>query len=275
MNRRLGFTLVEMLVTIAIMGVLIALLVPAVARCREAARSLQCSQQLGRVMLAAQQYESSQLYFPAAVWNESSPIIHAPEGKHHGWLLALLPHFDRPDVYRRFDFEASVYNPKNAEVRAIEIRLLRCPSDASLENSPFAASSYAGCYHPAETPIAEDARGALVLNRPLRADDYRDGLAQQLFAGEKQSDGTDLGWTSGSRSTLRNAGRWSAAEIEPSAPQRIDPDYVGGFGSPHTYGGWFVLADGHVRWISREIGPQVLRQLADRTDGALVSDADY
>lgn len=265
----------EMLVTIAIMGILMAVLTPAVVRCREAARSRQCSQQLGQLQRAAQQYESAQLYFPAAAWNETSPIVHKPQGEHQGWLLVLLPYLDRRDVYRAVDLSASVYAPENATARSVRLRQLECPSDATLECSPFPATSYAACYHPLETPIAEDSLGALVLNRPLRMEDYRDGLAQQVFLGEKESDSTDLGWMSGTRSTLRNAQLWSKSELEPSAPRRTDPDYVGGFGGPHLSGGWFVFGDGHVRFLNREIDPEVLRRLADRTDGALVSDTEY
>jgi prepilin-type N-terminal cleavage/methylation domain-containing protein len=273
MTRR-AFTLVELLVVIAIIGVLIATMLPAISGCREAARRAECSQQLGRLSLALHQYESAQLYFPPAGWNDSPTIVHEPTGRHLSWTVTVLPFLDRQDMFSHVKLDESAYAAANENVRLLSVGPLRCPSDASSRHLKYPASSYAACYDPAEQPIAEDSAGALVLNHPLQRDDYTDGMAYTLFLGEKRSDLTDLGWMSATRSTLRNTGHLlNSSFLDPNA--KIDDKFVGGFGSAHTSGTLCALGDGHVRFLSEQIGAIVLQRLGNRSDGELLSDDEF
>jgi prepilin-type N-terminal cleavage/methylation domain-containing protein len=271
---RRAFTLVELLVVIAIIGVLIAMMLPAISGCREAARRAECAQQLGRLSLAMQQYESAQLYFPPAGWNDAPSIVHQPEGRHLSWTVTVLPFLDRQDMFNHVKLNESAYAEPNANVRALSVGPLRCPSDAGSRQMKFHVSSYAACYHAAEQPIAEDSGGALVLNRPLQRDDYNDGLAYTLFLGEKRSDAADLGWMSATRSTLRNTGHLlNSSFLKPNA--KVDEKFVGGFGSAHTSGSQCALGDGHVRFFNEQIGASVLQRLGNRSDGELLSDDEF
>ena len=67
-------------------------------------------------------------------------------------------------------------------------------------------TSYAGVHHDVEAPIAADNHGVLFLNSAVRSEDVTDGTSNTLFVGEKLNDGLDLGWASGTRSSLRNTG---------------------------------------------------------------------
>jgi len=97
-NARLGFTLVELLVVIAIIGVLIALLLPAVQAAREAARRMSCANNIRQVGLAMHNYESANKKFPPSFSTESDQ---------YRWsaLARILPYLEQANVAARFDFD--------------------------------------------------------------------------------------------------------------------------------------------------------------------------
>jgi prepilin-type N-terminal cleavage/methylation domain-containing protein len=215
--RQRGFTLVELLVCIAILGIFFALLLPAVQATREAARRSACANNLLRIGLATGGYESAYGYFPPGVSDLKGPILSQARGLHHGWIERLLPYLDERLAYEKIDFATSVYDPKNAAVRKLRLPELLCPSDTVIDDGPH--SSYATCQNDTESPIDADNRGAFFLNSRLRPKDITDGLAYTLFVAEKQSEGngTDLGWMSGTRATLRNTG----TELNQTGPRAI------------------------------------------------------
>src|SRR5512134_266205 len=87
-----AFTLVELLVVIAIIGILIALLLPAVQAAREAARRSQCTNNLSQIGIALHLYESAHGQFPAGVINDKGPVRSEPIGHHMSWLTQILPY---------------------------------------------------------------------------------------------------------------------------------------------------------------------------------------
>jgi prepilin-type N-terminal cleavage/methylation domain-containing protein len=204
-NRSAGFTLVELLVVIAIIGILVALLLPAVQACREFARSAQCQNNLLQLSLALHNYENAHTHFPAGTINDTGPISNAPQGYHHSWLSQLLPYFEQQALDRKIDRSKSVYDPVNLPARKFTLWTLTCPSDSFLGGGRY-PSNYAGCHHDAEAPIAEDQSGVFLLNKTFTRRDISDGLGYTLFLGEKLPDNWELGWMSGTRATLRNTG---------------------------------------------------------------------
>jgi prepilin-type N-terminal cleavage/methylation domain-containing protein/prepilin-type processing-associated H-X9-DG protein len=337
---RRGFTLVELLVVIAIIGILIAMMMPAVQSSREAARRTTCVNQLRQIALAAHNYHLSQQSFPPGSVNPDGPIRNVPEEQQLSWTAFLLPYLDEPTKHAHLHFDKGAYHRVNDQVRQTSIAALMCPSD---ENITSALSSYAACHNDREAPIDVDNHGVFVLNRAVNYDDVSDGAGYTLLFGEKFYDPLyDLGWLSGTRATLRNAGSpfnaaekvaspdgdldnsereviesgdppWRIAESrrhddpdwnswesedtqasanEPSQPQRDEdlaagevnflphsllggnssaPLHVGGFGSYHVGGVNFAFGDGSVRMLSDGIAPGLLRRLANRHDGKLVS----
>ncbi len=107
-TRRAGFTLVELLVVIAIIGILVALLLPAVQAAREAARRMSCMNNLGQLILAAQNYEMAFRTYPPGTVDEKGPIKNIPEGYHHNWISQLLPYMEQQVAYHHIDFSVSV-----------------------------------------------------------------------------------------------------------------------------------------------------------------------
>ena len=96
-RERAAFTLVELLVVIAIIGVLVALLLPAVQSAREAARRTQCNNNLHQIGLALHNYESSYMVFPAG------GLYSRGGGYGHSWWIRILPFAEETAVYDKFD----------------------------------------------------------------------------------------------------------------------------------------------------------------------------
>jgi prepilin-type N-terminal cleavage/methylation domain-containing protein len=246
--KRRGFTLVELLVVIAIIGVLIALLLPAIQSAREAARRTQCLSQLQQLGVALHGYEAAHGVFPPGVIEAKGPIRSEPKGYHIGWMVHLLPYIEEGVTYKNVDFRGGVYSKQNVPVRDVAIRLFRCPTnadpdrvEATVENSraiedgsrdvaspapadafqpspAIAISSYAACHHDVESPIDADNHGVFFLNSAVRVGDITDGTTHTIFVGEKRDSddlanhADELGWMSGTRATLRNTG----TPLEPS-----------------------------------------------------------
>ncbi len=286
-----GFTLVELLVVIAIIGILVALLLPAVQAAREAARRMACINNLSQLGLAMQNYDMAFGTYPPGTINDKGPIKNIPEGYHQNWISQLLPYFEEQVVYNHIDFNVGVYDEKNLPVRQERIALLMCPSQAISDGDVW-QTTYAGCHNDVEAPIDTDNTGVFVLNRAISTKDITDGTSHTLFVGEKFIDGeTDLGWMSGTRATLRNTGaklnrdknmrrrgRYGGSIVlddeneETAAAQGTrDPVlFVGGFASAHPVVVNFLFGDSHVQTIGGSMDMAVLQQMANRADGKLL-----
>lgn len=198
-----GYTFIELLLVITIIGILVALLLPAVQAAREAARRSACSQHLAQISLAVQQYESAYRLYPPGTTDDRGPIRSVPQGYHHNWIGQILPFLEERNTARHIDRNSGVYTTANLPVRRLQLTVLRCPSSPSMGKG---YSSYAGVYHDREAPIDIDNNGTFFLNSRIRCEDVVDGLSHTLFVGEKLIIIGDLGWLSGTRATLRNTG---------------------------------------------------------------------
>ena len=108
MRRAGGFTLVELLVVIAIIGILVALLLPAVQAAREAARRAECSNNLKQIGLALHNYHTSFRYFPISMTHntsDSGAVAGTASGK--GWIVSILPQLEQEALYELFENDAT------------------------------------------------------------------------------------------------------------------------------------------------------------------------
>lgn len=124
-----GFTLVELLVVIAIIGVLVALLLPAVQAAREAARRSQCMNNLRQVGLAALNFEQVHQALPAG----STTLRSSIGGPYLStWSVDILPFMEQQNVYDLWDPEQGFSRPQNQQLRETFMDVYQCPSDTEL-----------------------------------------------------------------------------------------------------------------------------------------------
>ena len=115
--RRRAFTLVELLVVIAIIGILIALLLPAIQAAREAARRTSCVNNQAQIALAIHNYEFHFETLPPGVTNPTGPIRSEPEGIHVSWIVRILPYMEEKTLWKHFDQALGAYAPANWRAR--------------------------------------------------------------------------------------------------------------------------------------------------------------
>jgi prepilin-type N-terminal cleavage/methylation domain-containing protein/prepilin-type processing-associated H-X9-DG protein len=149
-RRSRGFTLIELLVVIAIIAVLIALLLPAVQSAREAARRMQCVNNLKQLSLAAANYESTNGVYPPACLGSVNP--ENPYGPPYNInydappFVRMLPYFEQTVAWNAYNSSLPGVHSSNVTLAGIGIATLWCPSDTMLSLAPFSLSSpaYAG-----------------------------------------------------------------------------------------------------------------------------------
>jgi len=201
-SRQPGFTLIELLVVIAIIAVLIALLLPAVQQAREAARRMQCKNNLKQLGLAFHNY--------ADVYNALPPVrITAPDpdtGKnavYSGWSVCLLPFLDQVNVTNLYNFNKGHYTSENQPAVKIKLSMFICPSTpdgdrmVQLSSGPTAAQLVPDRYGAASDYYARapqlgyimDLKGqkgaaAMASNKHTRLAEISDGLSNTILLGE-------------------------------------------------------------------------------------------
>lgn len=155
-NHRLAFTLVELLVVIAIISVLVGLLLPAVQAAREAARRVQCQNNLKQVGLAILQFESANRVFPASGWTRPGPGN--PSGSYLSWRAVCLDYLEQSNVANQYDAQQNWWHANNLFVGTLSQASFVCPSTPIMESLLLV---------PPKSP-----RPALELMSPLARTDY-------------------------------------------------------------------------------------------------------
>ena len=199
MNHKRGFTLVELLVVIAIIGVLVGLLLPAVQAAREAARRMQCSNNLKQLGLASQNYHDAHKKFPRGAYTaQVGGCGGVPNHEAHGNspLTMLLPFMEQTALYNSWDFTRG-YPCNLAKAYKAKISTFLCPSDGEL---PFESCPTNYCMSTGPnvcwTTNPNEAVGIIHIRVSRSFADVTDGTSNTILAAEiVKGDGIDDGLT--------------------------------------------------------------------------------
>lgn len=295
---RHGFTLVELLVVIAIIGILIALLLPAVQAAREAARRTECTNKLKQIGLALHNYHDT--FKRLAMSNPRCPNSSPPNGNMRwGWIPRILPFVEQSGLYDQFNFSQASWQGNNFQYLQQIHKGFLCPSDAVSdeirEEEFFAApqwkisqSDYAaviGDYRNATGVGQTPAYGNVACFEKVRGmigrwgwsasfSDVPDGLSNTLCVGEGiGATCITQNWGVQSFGTTAHPINYMNQSLLSSLPTQGTPrwDESIGFRSFHPGGANFLLGDGSVNFLAETIDGATYRGLASRMGNEVVS----
>ncbi|MEX0613313.1 MAG: DUF1559 domain-containing protein [Pirellulales bacterium] len=300
---RLGFTLVEVLVVIAIIGILVAFLLPAIQAARESARRTQCQNNLKQIGDAVQMHHDTRKYFPMGRNRSDQYAV--------SWAFFLLPYMEETALYNSFDAKTRVDDDANAATMRTPVETYACPSrrkaaaDRNFDNNespPLVIGVATLADYSANAGIAlmtgmvgsdeattvfgqfdrKDA-GPIFSGSRISARQVEDGLSKTMAIGERHlppvPDGTPpemehmaIGDTASIPGDTPHTTFRSSENGLAEGPDDKDRTK---FGSSHT--GTlvqFVFLDGHVRGLRPDIALAVLKALSTISGSEVLPDGD-
>lgn len=259
MSRR-GFTIVELLVVIAIIGTLIGLLLPAVQAVREAARRMQCQNNLHQIGIAMHNYHAAFRKLPPGgieVRPETS------RGKQIAWSAMVLPFLEQSAVYSKIDFNFAFDHPVNREAAATPIEAYLCPSTPRVEllKRGMGATDYGGIYGERILTTNYPPRGVFIHDQGIRFRDVTDGLTRTLMISE-DADFRDGQWI--------NA--WNL--FDQAFPINRAPSFENDIRSMHPQGANGLFADGSVAFMNESMELELLASICTRNGNEQVPELE-
>ena len=313
-DTRRGVTLLELLVVISIIGMVMALLLPAVQASRETARANTCASNLRQAALALLNHESALKRFPSGGWGYQwygDPDRGTSPAQPGGWTFATLPYIERTDLARAgAGDDANKKKVAVAMVNQSPLSLFICPSRRGLGAYPFdpayppynaelvlqvAKTDYAinggdvlvhsfpGPHSLAEGdspsfqwPDMSKSTGICHLRSAVQLAQIRDGTSHTYMLGEKHM--SFGGVETGDDQAIHVGYDWDTvrwANAQWTPLADGSTQAAARFGSAHPWICQFVFCDGSVRGISFGIDGAVHRRLGNRQDGQVIDDSQY
>ena len=168
---RSGFSLLELLVILAIFAILLGLLLPAVQKVREAASRMSSANNMKQIALACLNYESANAVFPTGV-----------DDNHFSAAARFLPYIEQNNLYNQIDFKKPVTDEANAAARKVAIKTFLNPGDSDAQGTEFGPTNY--LFNAGSKFDLSENNGVFFLNSKVRIADITDGTSNTLMTGE-------------------------------------------------------------------------------------------
>lgn len=301
---RRAFTLVELLVVIAIVGILVALLLPAIQSAREAARRSQCANNVKQIGVAMHNFEDTFRYLPpgglsGGTQTEAHRLLNVPIHVEHGWTVWLLPFLEQQGVRDRYRLDVDWRDPLNQEARENVIGTLLCPSaprtsrlvsftssafgpvtaavsDYGVDNNISSALGSLGLIDPQS---ASAPQGVMRVNELQRFADVIDGLSNTSWLAEDASRPTRYAFGRVKVSGFVSGAAWADRDNEylthgytqdgsaSPGPCPINCNNDNEIYSFHPAGAHLLIGDGSVRLVAETTDMRVIGRLLTRAGG--------
>lgn len=310
---RCAFTLIELLVVIAIIGLLMAMLLPAIQKVRAAADRMSCSSNMRQIGIALHHYHNDYNTLPASGWTVANSSN--PSGKYVGWRAVLTPYIEQDSIRAKYDRNVHWWEEPNLTLSSTPIKIYLCPSTpdrlmvmsaiakpprpAIIFPQPAAAADYEAVMgvHSSINPTlygtAATNRSAMFRNSQVKLPHIYDGTHTTILIAE----------TAGRPLTYR--GRMARPDIpndqgicwaDSEGGYSLDGSNLDGsvqgqgpvltprgmnatnYNEPYAFhpnGANFLFADGHVQFIDERVSLVVLAALFTRNAGEPLSSDDY
>jgi prepilin-type N-terminal cleavage/methylation domain-containing protein len=291
-RRSLAFSLIELLVAIAVIAILVSLLLPAVQQAREAARKTQCRNNLHQYGIALHNYVGVHKVFPPSSTSdvEQGGWIDRPASRHlHSWHIMTLPDIDQSTLYQQVNQKVSSLHDINQNVAKSRLPVQRCPSYTGRTFSTnenytrlgpeYATTNYVAMGATAAGVIYGGNTGLFIpegIMYPLsstRIDDISDGTSDTFLLVETREEDYSV-WVDGGvmavvatrydeANSPTYAGHGTALNRKPYFEYEL-PNVEWGPSSMHPGGAFHLFADGGVRWVSENIDQRLYLAMVTR-----------
>lgn len=292
-----GFTLVELLVVIAIIGMLVAVLLPAVQHAREAARRSHCTNNFRQIGVALANYHDAHGALPPGYISAFDGYGN-DTGPGWGWAALLLPEMEQTPLHDRIEFRQPIEAPIQSAVRVISIPAYLCPSDSAPSIWPavmrdalgnptqtlcqVASANYVGVFGVTEPGV--NGEGVFFRDSQIGNHDILDGTSHTLLVGERSHRWCEATWVGAvtKAQLFPPAGSPAVPFIENASGMVLGHTFEGppnspglecnDFSSQHDEGANFAFCDGHVQFVSTFLDKRLFRALSTRAGGETIGD---
>jgi prepilin-type N-terminal cleavage/methylation domain-containing protein/prepilin-type processing-associated H-X9-DG protein len=269
--KRRGLTIVELVVVVAIIGVLVAVLLPAVHAAREASRRTSCQNNLRQIGIAAALHANARGSLPIGCIGGRQ----SPDKRCISWNVQLLPYLERAELWQAFDFAVGSYHAKNKPVREVLVEEFLCPSTQGvIEFSAkdawkgAAFTDYGGIYgvegigrdreagEPGKQMLKANSLGVMLYDEAVATAQIKDGLSKTVCFAEMTLRRTPavVEWVNG-------LNIFAHEQSTPINGVGLENE----IGSPHPGGALVVFCDAHVEFLSETMDQDVLNAMLTRS----------
>jgi prepilin-type N-terminal cleavage/methylation domain-containing protein/prepilin-type processing-associated H-X9-DG protein len=264
-----GFSLIELLVVITIIGILISMLLPAVQAAREAARRTGCCNNLHQIGIGLQNYHASHDCFPPGgielqtMINPKTGVLYGTSGRQYAWCAFLLPFIEQLPLYETIDFSKPYYVGANINAAKTPLAVFVCPSSPRADtmlSKGLGASDYGGIFGQKINSTNSPPNGVMLYDRSITIAEIADGTSNTLAVSE-DSEIAASQWINGEN--VFEVGNYPINQA-PAIDNHIR--------SRHPNGANGAFCDGSARFLSETMKMEVLAAICTRAGGEIVTD---